>query len=393
MKYITTCTLSLFSACVIYTAPSQADITLTQSIKIEASGAMSMMGSEGTVTTRVSGDRARTENKMESKSALLKKFAKNANTATIVLLGDDRMLTLMTEKQEYSEMSLQQMREQMEQVMEQMKDMPQASSLPVSEGSCQWSEPVLEVEKTGEKQKFAGIKAKHTIITASQTCKDPDNGKSCDMTWNMEYWNASRMPGGKEAKAFEEGMAKAMGGDEMLSMAKVNTRGLLAMFKKGWDDILLESDSLKGYPVKTVMSLNIGGENCTTDAGQPIAMDEMWSNAANAGIDAAAGTAAGHLGAEIGEQTAKSLGDSVGGSIAGSAIGAASRELISGAFSKFRKKKKKKPEAIAEPTNPANGSITLFKITTELTSFNDDQIAESNFSVPSNWKRVKSPSW
>jgi len=390
MKYLTICTLSILTVCISYTPHAQSDITLQQSVNVEASGAMSMMGSEGTMTTMVSGDRGRTENQMESKSALMKKLAKSANTATIVLLGDDRMLTLMPEKQQYSEMSLQQMREQMQEAMTEMEDMPQDANLPVSEGECEWTEPVLNVQNTGEKQQFAGVKAKQTIITASQTCVDPSSGKSCDMTWNMEYWNAKRMPGSEEAQAFQEGMAKAMGGDEMLAMAKANTRGLLAMFKKGWDDVLLESDSMKGYPVKTVMSLEIGGESCTTGTGQPIAMDDMWNNAANAGVDAAASTAAGHAGAAVGEQTAKAVGDSVGGSIAGSAIGAASRELIGGAFSKFRKKKKK-PEPVVETANPADGSVTLFKITTELTSYSESSIADSQFAVPTGWKKVDSP--
>jgi hypothetical protein len=353
---------------------------------------MSMMNSGGTVTTIISGDRGRTESQIEAKSSLIKKFAKNANTATIVLLGDDRMLTLMPEKQQYSEVSLQQMREQIKQGMAQAESMPEGGGLPVSEGECQWTEPVLEVNKTGEKQKFAGVKAHQTIISAKQTCKDPSSGKVCNMTWNMEYWNAKRMPGKEEAQAFQEGMARAMGGDEMLAMAKVNTRGLLAMFKNGWDDVLQESGDLKGYPVKTVMSLEIGGESCTTGSGQPIAMDDVWNSAANAGIDAAAGTAAGHAGAVAGEQAAKSMGNSVGGSIAGSAIGAASRNLISGTFSKFRKKKKQ-PKPVAETANPAAGSVTLFKISSELTSISDSTIADSQFTAPAGWKKVDSPSW
>jgi len=389
MKSLTICTLGVLVASGIYTSQAPADITLQQRVSVEASGAMSMMGSEGTVTTKISGTRGRTENQMESTSKLLKKFAKNMNTATIVLLDDDRMLTLMPEKQKYSEISLQQMRAQIEQSMAAMEDMPGAGDLPVSEGECQWSPPVIEVNNTGEKQKFAGVKAQQTIITASQTCVDAGSGNSCDMTWNMEYWNAKRMPGRKEAQAFQEGMARAMGGDEMLAMAKVSTQGLLGMFKKGWDDVLVETENMKGYPVKTVMSLEIGGENCTTGSGQPIAMDEIWSNAANAGFDAAAGSAAGHLGEEIGDQTAKSLGDSVGGSIAGSAIGAASRELIGGAFKKFRNRKKK-PEPVAEVTDPAAGSVTLFKITSELTYVNEGAIAGSQFTVPTGWKKVKS---
>ena len=396
MKSFTICTLGILVACSTYAPQTRADITLQQHITVSASGAMSMMSSEGTMTTRISGDRGRTENQMESKSSMMRKFAKNMNTATIVLLSDDRMLTLMPEKQQYSEVSLQQMREQIKKSMAQMEELSDSGGLPVSEEECEWTEPVINVNRTGEKQKFAGVKAQQTIISASQTCTDPATGKSCNMTWNMEYWNAKRMPGREEAEAFQKGMARAMGGDEMLAMAKVNTRGLLGMFKGGWDDVLQESGNVKGYPVKTVMSLEMGGENCTTGAGQPIAMDDVWGNAANAGIDAAAGTAAGHAGSAIGNQAAKTMGNSVGGSIAGSAIGGASRELISGAFSKFRKKKKKKeakPVAETENTNPAAGSVTLFKLTTELTSISDSTVADSQFTAPAGWKKVKSPTW
>lgn len=375
-----------------FSLPAGADITLTQQINVEASGGMSMMGSKGTVTTSISGDRARTENQMESTSKLMRKFAKNMNTATIISLGDDSMVSLMPEKKQYSEISLQQMRESIEKAMAKMEDMPNGMALPVNEGECEWTEPVLDVNSTGEKQKFAGVKAKQTIISATQTCKDIESGKSCDMTWNMEYWNAKKMPGKKEAMAFQEGMVKAMGGDEMLSMAQASTRGLMAMFKKGWDDVLLESGELKGYPVKTVMSLEIGGENCTTAGGTPIAMDEMWSNAADAGMNAAVGSAAGHAGNAVGNEVAGAMGDSVGGSIAGSAVGAASRELIGGLFGKMRKKK---AEPVAEPvaTNPAEGSIVLFKITSELTDISKKDVSDSLFEVPAGWKKIDSPMW
>ena len=392
MKLLICCTLGVFVACISQTPPAQADITIQQHVKVEASGAMSMMGSEGTVTTIISGQRGRTENQMESTSSMMRKLAKNMNTATIVLLEDDNMLTLMPDKQQYSEMSLEEMRLQLEKSMAQAQDMPEGAALPVNEGECQWTEPVLKVNATGEKQKFAGVKATQTVISASQTCEDLKTGKSCDMTWNMEYWNAKRMPGRDEAQAFQEGMAKAMGGDEMLAMAKVHTRGLLSMFKKGWDDVLEESGDLKGYPVKTIMSMDIGGENCTTSAGQPIAMDEIWTSAGDAAVDAAAGTAAGRAGAEIGQQAGRSLGNGVGGSIAGSAIGAASRDLIGGAFSKFRKKKKKS-EPVVETADPAAGSVTLFKITSELTYVSKGEVADSQFTVPTGWKKVKSPSW
>ena len=88
------------------------------------------------------------------------------------------------------------------------------------------------------------------------------------------------------------------------------------------------------------------------------------------------------------------MGNSVGGSVAGSAIGAASRDLIGGAFSKFRKRKKKdEPEPVAEAANPAAGSVVLFKITSELTGINENDVNESQFAAPAGWKKVKSQSW
>lgn len=370
-------------------------VTMEQSIVIEAGGAMSMMASEGTVTTAISGNRSRTDNNVQPKSKMLKKFAKDMNSSTIVLLDDELMMSLFPSKQQYSELSLAEMKQQMEQGMDAMTGNDGGGGsqavLPVSEDECEWSEPVLDVNHSGEKQKFAGVKAEQHIITASQTCTVPESGKSCKMSWNLEYWNAKRMPGHKEATAFQENLAHKLGGDEMLALAKANSRGLLAMFKQGWGDVLNETDDMKGYPAKTVMSMEIGGESCTTMSGQPIALDDMWGNAAEAGLDAAKSTAAAHAGNAVANETADAVGNSVGGRIAGSAVGAASRELVSGMFKKFGKKKKKKePVEMAAPANPAAGSVVLFKITSVLTSINENPISADRFKAPAGWKKINS---
>jgi len=173
---------------------------------------------------------------------------------------------------------------------------------------------------------------------------------------------------------------------------QAQARGLVAMFKNGWEDVLKESGKMEGYPVKTVMSLEMGGESCTTGTGQPIAMDDVWSGAADAGANAAASSAAGHAGSAVGTQAAQSVGGGVGGSIAGSAVGAASREIISGAFSKFRKKKKK-DEPVAQAANPASGTVKLFEITTELTGVDEHDVPDHMFVVPSDWEKVSVASW
>ena len=81
-------------------------VTMVQSITVDAGGVMKMLSSEGTVTTSISGNRSRTDNNMVSKSAMVRKFAKNFDAATILLLDDDLLLSLYPEKQQYSEVSL-----------------------------------------------------------------------------------------------------------------------------------------------------------------------------------------------------------------------------------------------------------------------------------------------
>jgi len=396
MKSLTSSVLIVFAACSSQVPTAIADVTLRQNVSVSASGIMSMMGSNGTVTTVISGDRGRTENQMESTSKMMKRFAKNVNTATIVLLDDERMLSLAPEKQEYSEMTFEEMRAQMEKSMAEVEKMGNQGGLPVSEGDCQWSPPELKVNKTNEKQKFADIKAEQTIISVTQTCTVPDTKKSCDMIWNMEFWNAKRMPGGEEALSFQKGMARAMGGDEALGMAQVYTRGLLAMFKKGWEDVLEESGKMEGYPVKTVMSLEMGGELCTTGAGQPIAMDDIWADAADVSMNAATASASAQASGAAGSAAAGAVGNGIGGSIAGSAVGAASREIVGSMFKKFRKKKKEETEPVAqtaEQANPASGKVTIFTISTELTGVDEKDVPDNLFVVPAGWKKVASASW
>lgn len=373
-------------------SPLRADVTIEQKLDISAGGAMSMMASTGTITTQISGERARTDNEVEMKSAMMRRFAGNGETATIVRLDQDRMITLVPAERQYSEMTFEQMRAQMEQSMAAMQNMQDGGALPVSEDECQWSEPDIAVQETGEKERFAGVRARQTVITAKQTCTVPETDKSCTMAWNLEFWNAKRMPGDDEAQAFQQAMAAAMGGDEMMDLARTNYAGLLAMFEQGWQEVLERSGSMDGYPVKTVMSMDIGGEHCTTESGDPIAMDDIWSDAAMAGVDAAGSAAAYHAGAAAGRAVAESVGGGVAGSIAGSALGSASRELASGMFKKFGKKKDEpEPEAGSETTDPANTMVRLFTVTTELTGVSDDDVDPSRFEVPEGWTEVSPP--
>ena len=376
-----------------------ADITMQQRIEVDAGGAMSFLATGGTTTTYISNDRSRSESKMEAKSGLMGSFMPNADSTSIMRLDKELIWQLMPDKQKYSEMTFEQMRAQMQQSMAQLEEMQQgggAGTLPVSEEDCEWSDPKIEITETGEKQRFANVKAEQHLITIQETCTVPESGQSCVLTWKMENWMARRMPGEEETMAFNKALAERLGIEEMMSGAQASSMGLMAMFKGGWEEALDEMSDLQGFPVKTVMQMEMGGENCTAASGQQIAMDDIWSGAVDAGINAGTQTAGYHAGQKISEEASKAMGDGVGGSIAGSAVGAASDEVISGFLSRFRKKKKApEPEpqpAPAEPTAatavPADGSAVLFRITTELTAIDDNKIPADKFEVPAGWKNV-----
>lgn len=336
---------------------------------------------------------------MEAKSGLMGSFMPNTDSTSITRLDKGLIWQLMPDKQKYSEMTFEQMRAQMKESMAQLEEMQQgggAGALPVSEEDCEWSDPKMEIKETGQKQRFANVKAEQYIITIQETCTVPKSGQSCVLTWKMENWMARRMPGEDEAMAFNKAMAEKLGTEEMMSGVQASSMGLMAMFKGGWEEALDEMSDLQGFPVKTVMQMEMGGESCTAMSGQQIAMDDIWSSALDAGINAGAQTAGYHTGQQIAEETSKAMGDSVGGSIAGSAVGAASGEVISGLLSRFRKKKKApEPEPQSVPVAPtattavpASGSVVLFRITTVLTAIDDDKIPADKFEVPAGWKNV-----
>ena len=69
---------------------ASADVTYEQSFAIEAGGMMSMLGSTGSSTTSISGDKAYTESKVEPKSKMMASLGGDLDTTTILRAGDRR---------------------------------------------------------------------------------------------------------------------------------------------------------------------------------------------------------------------------------------------------------------------------------------------------------------
>ena len=378
-------TLSLFCF------SASADVRIDQEVEITAGGMLSMMNSTTSISTLLQGDKSRSKTSVDA-SGRLGKYMSNKDQVSIARLDKELVWTLAPSKKTYTEMTFAELRAQMEKSMEQMESMQKSgrSSLPVDEENCEWSPAVVKSSRSGEKIRIAGVKAAQHITTVERLCTDKKTGKACKITWSIENWMAKKMPAEKEINAFRKKALKKMGFDEYMPAGNMSAV-LTDMFSNGRDDALEETAQLKGYPLKTILQMDMGGENCTTSNGQTMAMDDVWGNAANAGLNAGVNSAASEAGYAAGREIGEATGNSVGGRVAGSALGAASGEMIGGLFNKFKKKKKNKPVEQSELANknPAADSTALFRIVTEVIRIDDDAVAGNEFEVPAGYKKTK----
>jgi len=355
--------------------PVFADVTFDQRFTLEAGGAMSMFGSEGTSQTQIAGNKSRTDSTVTMKSALASMFSGSGKSGSIVRLDKELTWNLLPDKQQYSELTFAQVRAQMAEAQAAMKDAQGSAgpggALPVSTEGCQWSEGETEVEQGDGIEKVAGLDTRKHVIRVKQSCTDPQTKKTCDVTWLMETWLAGNVPGGQQAMQFQQAYASAMGLDEVMRQAQGPAQSMLSMFSGNWKDVVEEVAKLDGFPLRTVMQMGIGGEQCTTDSGQPIASDAAWSGSGGATTGAAVGSSlAGSLGGAAGE----AAGQLIGG--------------LSGMFGRKAEQPAATQPATGSATPAAGGEITVFRVSTETTRWSEAPVPADRFEVPAGWKRI-----
>lgn len=358
--------ISSVASCLLLVGPAIADVTIEQKITVDAAGGLSMAAMQGTTITRIAADKARTDSNLEFKSGMMRSFAGGAGkTTSIIRLDEERIINIDHKHKRYTEMTFAEMRKRSEEALQQLEEMREVgdadqantTDLPVAEQDCQWSDATVTVDRNGERQKIARQKAEKMVITATQSCSDPETGKVCELTWTLEQWLAPKAPGGDEVQAFWQRYAEKLGLGELTGQANVTGMSqLFSHYEQGWEEIRDKAGEAEGYSVKTVMQLEIGGAECTTAEGQPISNASVFGDA----MTEAAGSAA-----------AESAGDAVGGAIGGA--------IAKGLFGAFGKKKKPKQAVTAEPPT---GSVRLFHIVTETTAIKSKKVPADQFEVP-----------
>ncbi len=328
--------------------PAAADVTIESRYDMDAAGAMGAIASSGTTISRISGQMSRSDSSMQMKSKLMKTLnVGSGETASITRLDLGLIQELQPEKSQYTETSFEEMRQLLTQGMPGQQS--GQDGLPVAEERCVWDEGETDFDKTGEKQKIAGLKAERFVIRHTRSCTDQETGSVCTMQWSMDQWMAKKAPGGKEVQRFWTDYAEAMGLEDFgAQRGNAGLQAVMGMFREGWEETLAEASSMRGYPVKSVIEMSIGGENCKMADGQQIAASELFEDAASSAQDAAIDQAAAETGSAISSGVSQATSNTVGGRIAGSAAGAFGQKLAGGLFGGMKKKKPAPEAASAE---------------------------------------------
>lgn len=373
----------IFTLLFLVQTAALADVTLEQRITIEARGLLSVFESEKTRLSRISGDRARIEGFDGERSG-------KPEDTIIINIERDIAYRLYPASREFEAHSLKKMKTDAERDIALIEEMPVSGpdALPVSEQTCEWSPPGIEMERTRKKAKIAGMSAEQHLATVVSTCNIPETRQACDVTWVLDYWNARRLPGDREINDFRRKLANRLGTTELLALAPVIPQGLLALFEEQWDELMYEAEGLRGFPVKTVMSLHIGGDDCRTRSDRELTQDSVWTQVKKDSVQATKNSAAATAGSVVANEVFRQVGGNIGGMIAGGAADILTRN----AANKAMNKEPEAPGAVKvgdeNLAERIDGQVEIFRITTELKSLSGGVVSDSKLQVPDDWQEL-----
>jgi hypothetical protein len=332
-------------------AAVQADVTVERFIK---SGGFGGVGaSEGASTDKISGLKKRSESsvKMTGKiGGFLSKFAGNMGSDDIVLINEDRVISIKHKDKTYTQRSI---------------SFPEEEEYPGSErgpgnGASAGDEHgekrnikvvrnEITVRKTGEKKPINGFDCTQYIVTWILETEDLDTGDRATSTMTSDQWNT---PATKETKtlqkeegAFNEAYLKKMALDippqKMKSFGLMVIAGMLGADREEMERKMKELEkkfsTIEGYPISSAVTWE------TTSTAEQKQQPE-------------------------GEPEAIDLSKGVGG-------------LLSGLTRKAMKK-----EPSGEEKKAGEGSV-IFSSYTEIRKIDTSSVPGSNFEVPAGYAR------
>ncbi|MBL8265732.1 hypothetical protein [Steroidobacter sp.] len=335
----------------ILASAAQADVTIQERMSISGAGLMKMANMNGTTTTMIAGQRARTESNLQFESGLMRTFARGVGESTeIVQLDQDKMISVDNKKKTYTETTFAETRAQLQKASQQMQEAQaaqQKGTSGVDDSQCEWSEPKADVQRTGERASFAGFEAERVTVIATQSCKDKSTGQVCDFGLVLDQWVAPNFTASAEAQAYQLAFAQKMGLNAAASRDFAErAQTMFGRYQGLWQEVGTKMRDVKGYPIKLSFNLGVGGPQCQSTQQ----------------TQAAGGPA-----------SPPSIGEALGGA-------------LGGMFGK--KKAAATHEPTAMPAQLPGGLMSLMGMSSELVSVTNQALAPQTFEPPAGYKKV-----
>jgi hypothetical protein len=262
------------AAALVAAAPlrSRADVTVTQHLATGGFGPLALGAMDGTTETAIAGNRARIASDMHFKAGFLRLVARHAGESLqLIRLDEDLVDEVDARKKRYSETTFEEYRAAMKKASDDIEaaQRQQSAGTPTMDDStCEWQPAETTVRRSGERAQIAGFEAQQVAVRRAQACVDKASGQRCNFTFAIEEWLAMDVPGLREQGDFWKAYAKRLSGDD--TMTQPGGQAMSTMFtryKDSWGDMMAKTAALKGYPLKSIMSMHVGGAGC--ESGQP----------------------------------------------------------------------------------------------------------------------------
>jgi len=379
---------------------ARADVTVEQQTTFD----LGFIKAHGTSTEYTTADKQRRDSDLRCEG-FMSMLCGNAQTGEIVRLDKDVNWALEPKKKAYREtpfMTAEQRQaaeQQAQAVMEKMKQCPamQNTSAGAPDTSkCQMSPPRLDVKTPGTHAMVAGHDAQLTQVALTRSCTNKETGDVCDFVFMLDTWlTQDPIAGIEEMKAFQAAHMKKLGlTTERSALVQKQMSQFLAAYSDQLKELSSKAADLKGYPLKTLVRIAVGGEHCAAAKNQGQQSASSGSAVSDAG--AAAGTAAtssasGAAGSAAGTAAENAAGNNAAGSVFGSAANAFGSKLVSGLFAK--KKTDNAAGASAASADGAGGGLPpgtaqVAAITVETTSITTGAIPATQFDIPAGWTLI-----
>ncbi|HNY64820.1 MAG TPA: hypothetical protein PKM41_05240 [Deltaproteobacteria bacterium] len=256
--------ITILAAVVLFfmgSCPAWADSTVESFTKFggfKGSGAY-----EGTVTSRLQGDRKSETSSIKFTGAIMSWLSGGGETGTITRLDKGLIWTLDPKKKTYREEPITPFRKE-----EARKQADEAREKP----AVRVTKSEFSVKKTGASETINGFPCEEYLITWVLEFEDLETKARTRNTMTTNQWTTPETPSIRKLQAEEMAFTKAylkkigleLSGQEMkqfgLDMFSTMSGASKAEMEKQFKSFKKEMAKLKGYPIRTVVSWAVEGD-------------------------------------------------------------------------------------------------------------------------------------